>query len=581
MNSPVRFTALRGPALLAQPALNKDTAFSPAERRELELDGLLPAAVETIEQQVRRVWDGFQRLEDPLARFTYLSGLRQRNITLFHRFLQEHIEAVLPVVYTPTVGAVIEAYSHTDLPAAQGLYLTPDLLPQLPGLLRRAAPEGVDLLLVTDSEGILGIGDQGIGGIHICQGKLAVYTLCAGLNPERVLAVCLDVGTDRPSLLSDPLYPGLRRRRLRGAAYDAVLDGFVAAVEAELPGAFLHWEDFGSPQARRVLDRYRQRLPSFNDDIQGTSVVAAAAVLAACRGQGVRLEDQRIVIFGAGTAGCGIAKRLLRLLQARGLSLDEARARIWAIDRQGLLLENQDALSPVARPYARPAADAAGFGRDDEGRIGLLEVVRRVRPTVLIGTSTVAGAFNREVVDTMTAGLREGQGKEQTSGGQRPVILPLSNPTALAEATPADLITWSDGRALVASGSPFAPVRVGGRERSIGQCNNCLVFPGLGFACVAVGATTVSEAMIDAALTALVEQIPASRDPEQPLMPPMADSQRVGAAVAEAVALAAVAAGQARLATTADDARACLDRARWRPSYRRLRPIMGAATATP
>lgn len=570
---PVRFTALRGPALLAQPALNKDTAFSPDERHALELDGLLPAAVETIEQQVRRVWDGFQRLGDPLARFLYVSGLRQRNLTLFHHFLQQHIDAVLPVVYTPTVGAVIEAFSHTDLPGAQGLYLTPELLPQLTGLLRRAAPDGVDLLLVTDSEGILGIGDQGIGGIHICQGKLAVYTLCAGLNPERVLAVTLDVGTDRPSLLSDPLYPGLRQRRLRGQAYDAVLDSFVAAVDAVFPGAFLHWEDFGSPQARRVLDRYRQRLPSFNDDIQGTSVVAAAAVLAACRGQGVRLEDQRLVIFGAGTAGCGIAKRLLRLLQARGLSLEEARSRIWAIDRQGLLLESQEAIPPVARPYARPAGDGAGFDTDAEGRIDLLEVVRRVRPTVLIGTSAVAGAFNRPVVEAMAEGLN--------GGGQRPVILPLSNPTVLAEATPADLIAWSGGQALVASGSPFAPVRHQGRERPIGQCNNCFVFPGLGFACVAVGATTVSEAMIDAALAALVEQIPASRDPERPLMPPMADSQAVGAAVAEAVALAAVQEGAARLATTAEEARACLQRARWHPSYRSIHPIMGAATATP
>lgn len=574
---PVRFTALRGAALLAQPALNKDTAFSPDERRELELEGLLPAAVETIEQQVRRVWDGFRRLADPLARYAYMSALRQRNLTLFHRFLQEHIDAVLPVVYTPTVGAVIETFSHTDLPPAQGLYLTPDLLPQLSELLRRAAPDGVDLLLVTDSEGILGIGDQGIGGIHICQGKLAVYTLCAGLNPERVLAVTLDVGTDRASLLSDPLYPGLRRRRLRGEAYDAVLDGFVAAVAAVFPGAFLHWEDFGSPQARRVLDRYRERLPSFNDDIQGTSVVATAAVLAACRGQGGRLEDQRIVIFGAGTAGCGIAKRLLRRLQAQGLTLEEARARIWAIDRQGLLLENQDSLSPVARPYARPAADGAGFERDGEGRIGLLEVVRRVRPSVLIGTSAVAGAFTRAVVEAMAAGLREGQ----TSGGRRPVILPLSNPTALAEATPADLIAWSGGRALVASGSPFPPVLHQGHERPIGQCNNCFVFPGLGFACVAVGASTVSEAMIDAALGALVEQIPASRDQELPLMPPMADSQRVGAAVAEAVALAAVREGVARRASTPEEARACLRRARWHPSYRPLRPIMETTKEAP
>ncbi len=562
---PARATHLRGAALLAQPALNKDTAFSREERRELELEGLLPAAVESLEQQVRRVWDGFLRLDDPLARFTYVGALRQRNLTLFHRFLQDHIDAVLPVVYTPTVGAVIEAFSHTDMPGGQGLYLTPEHLPQLQQLLRRAAPQGVDLLLVTDSEGILGLGDQGIGGIHICQGKLAVYTLCAGLDPERVLAITLDVGTDRPSLLSDPLYPGLRRRRLRGQAYDAVLDGFVAAVDQVFPGAFLHWEDFGSPQARRVLDRYRQRLPSFNDDIQGTSVVAAAAVLAACRGQGGRLQDQRIVIFGAGTAGCGIAKRLLRLLQAQGLDQDQARGRIWAIDRQGLLLEDQDGIPPAARPYARPASDRSGFEVDAEGGIGLLEVVRRVRPTVLIGTSAVAGAFNRAVVEAMAG------------DAQRPVILPLSNPTTLAEAHPADLIAWSAGRALVASGSPFPPVQLQGQERRIGQCNNCFVFPGLGFACVAVGASAVSEEMIDAALVALVEQIPASRDPDLPLMPAMTDCQLVGAAVAEAVALVAVEQGLARLASSAAEARTCLSRARWSPRYRPLRPIMGAA----
>ncbi|MEO1003689.1 MAG: oxaloacetate-decarboxylating malate dehydrogenase [Cyanobacteria bacterium J06638_7] len=564
---PGRTTALRGKALLAQPALNKDTAFSQEERRALELEGLLPAAVEPIELQVRRVWDGFQRLADPLARYAYVSGLRQRNLTLFHRFLQEHIEAVLPVVYTPTVGAVIETFSHTDLPGAPGLYLTPEQLPDLAGLLRRAAPAGVDLLLVTDSEGILGIGDQGIGGIHICQGKLAVYTLCAGLDPERVLAITLDVGTDRPSLLSDPLYPGLRRRRLRGRAYDDVLERFVAAVEQVFPGAFLHWEDFGSPQARHVLDRYRQRLPSFNDDIQGTSAVAAAAVLAACRGLGARLEDQRIVIFGAGTAGCGIAKRLVRLLQALGLSQGQACGRIWAVDRQGLLLEGQEGMPPPARPFARPAGDGAGFTLDAAGRIGLLEVVRRVRPTVLIGTSTVAGAFERAVVEAMAG------------GEQRPVILPLSNPTTLAEAQPADLIAWSGGRALVASGSPFAPVQHQGRQRPIGQCNNCFVFPGLGFACVAVGATAVSEEMLDAALEALVEQIPASRDADQPLMPAIADCQRVGAAVAEAVALMAANQGLARLAATAEEARACLQRARWSPSYRPLHPIMETTTA--
>ncbi len=560
----IRRTPLRGAALLRDPWLNKGTGFSVVERRALGLEGLLPQQVETLALQVQRVWEQFKALEGPLERHTLVDGLRRSNLVLFHRFLADHLEAVLPIVYTPTVGAVIQGFSRSYRTPVEGVFLSADQRGRLAEVLRHSLQGPVDMVLVTDSEGILGIGDQGVGGIYICQGKLAVYTLCAGLNPERVLAVALDVGTNRQELLRDPLYPGLRQPRLADAAYLDFVDEFVAAVQQECPSACLHWEDFGTSHARLLLDRYRWQLPSFNDDIQGTSGVASAAVLAACRGLGQRLADQRIVIFGAGTAGCGIADGLLRLLQAEGLSAEQARRRIWAIDRPGLLLEG---MVPAAHPAAalvrdpqdvehwpRPAGGALAAGID------LATVVEQVQPTVLIGTSTVAGAFSRPIVEAMARHC------------EHPLILPLSNPTSLAEAQPADLFAWTDGRALVASGSPFEPVLVEGQTRRIGQCNNCFLFPGLGFAAVAVGLEAITDSMIDAGLAALADRIPASCDPRAPLMPPLEEAAAVAEAVAEAVACCGVREGRARLASSDAEARQRLHQARWRPDYRPLLP---------
>jgi malate dehydrogenase (oxaloacetate-decarboxylating) len=553
-------TALRGLALLRDPALNKGTAFSPEERRCLGLEGLLPQQVESLELQVQRAWEAFGVLAGDLERFAFVDGLRRSNLVLFHAFLAAHLEAVLPVVYTPTVGAVIQGFSRSYRTPVEGVFLSAAQGGRLAEVLRQSLSGPVDLVLATDSAGILGLGDQGVGGIHICQGKLAVYTLCAGLDPRRVLAVALDVGTNRQSLLADPLYPGLRQRRLEGEAYLAFLDEFVRAVEQECPGAALHWEDFGTAHAHLLLQRYRQRLPSFNDDIQGTSGVACAAVLAACRGLAVPLAEQRMVIFGAGTAGCGIAAGLLRLLQAEGLTAGQARARLWALDRPGLLLAGSAGMTPAAAALARDPSEVAAWPRDAEGRIDLATVVEQVRPTVLIGTSTVAGAFNRAVVEAMARHC------------PRPLILPLSNPTALAEATPADLLAWTGGRALVATGSPFAPVRGPWGQRLIGQCNNCFLFPGLGFAAVAVGLRQINDAMIDAGLQALAAHIPASRDPDAPLMPPLAEAAAVARSVAEAVALCGVEQGLASRASSAAAARACLEQARWRPVYGPLQP---------
>lgn len=551
-----RLTERRGFDLLRHPALNKGTAFTPEERRTFGLEVLLPAGVETLEQQVERCWQAFEALDDPLQRFHQVEAIRRSNLVLFHRFLADHLKAVLPIVYTPTVGAAIQGFSRSYRTPVEGIFLSAGQRGRLRQVLRAAIEAPVDLVLVTDSEGVLGLGDQGVGGIHICQGKLAVYTLCAGLDPERMLAVTLDVGTNREELLADPLYPGLRQPRLRGDSYQAFVDEFVEAVAIECPGACLHWEDFGTGTARMLLERHRERLPSFNDDIQGTSGVASAAVLAACRGLGQRLRDQRIVIFGAGTAGCGIAEGLIRLLMAEGCSAAEARDRLWAIDRQGLLLRSMPDLHPMAASLARDPADWTAWSASAPSSPGLETVVREVRPTVLIGTSTVGGAFTETIIRTMA------------SACARPVILPLSNPTPLAEANPGDLLRWSEGRALVATGSPFAPVA----GRTIGQCNNCFLFPGLGLAAVAMGLTVISDAMIDAGLQALADHIPASGDPDAALMPSLEQAPAVARAVAAAVAREGLRSGAATRLVGEQDVEARLDQVLWGPVYRPLAP---------
>lgn len=550
-------TPLRGARLLNDPLLNKGTAFTRQERRALGVEALLPWQEETIEQQVERCRLAFDALGDDLERFAYLQVLRERNLTLFHRFLAEHIEAALPIVYTPTVGQAIQRFRHTYRSPSQGVYLAAPEQARLAALLRQAVDSfgPPDLLLVTDAQGILGLGDQGVGGIQICLGKLAVYTLCAGLHPGRCLPVMLDVGTDRADLRDDPHYPGWKEPRLGGADYDAFLDAFIAAVREVTPGALVHWEDFGAANARRVLDRYRAAVPSFNDDIQGTSGVAAAAVLAALRGLGKGLVDQTIVIFGAGSAGCGIAERLLRLFVRQGLTPERTADRIWLLDRDGLVHDGLPRWSPSVAPYVKRREQVAELGADDQGRIGLLAVIEALRPGVLIGTSTCAGAFDQTVVEALCRGV------------DRPIVLPLSNPTPLAEVTPDNLLRWSDGRALVATGSPFPPVSLDGQERVIGQCNNCFVFPGLGFAAMAVGASQVSDGMIDACIEALAEHIPASHNPEASLMPSLKEVRAVSDRVAEAVALAALAEGLATRASTPEEALECLRRERWDPVY--------------
>jgi malate dehydrogenase (oxaloacetate-decarboxylating) len=555
-------TSLRGEELLNDPLLNKGTAFTRQERRAFGLEALLPWQEETLELQVERCWLAFEAMGSDLERFAYLQFLRERNLTLFHRFLAEHIDKALPIVYTPTVGKAIQQFSQSYRSPSKGVYLAAPDQERLVDLLRQACDSfgQPELLLITDAQGILGIGDQGVGGIQICLGKIAVYTLCAGLHPAHALPVMLDVGTDRTDLRHNPLYPGWKHPRLDGQTYDAFLDAFIGAVHQVCPQALVHWEDFGAGNARRVLDRYRQVVPSFNDDIQGTSGVAAAAVLAGLKGLGQPFRDQRIVIFGAGSAGCGIAERLCRLLQRQGLTPAEAADRLWLLDREGLVHDGLAQWSEAVSPYVKRAELVRDLPADGEGRIGLLAVIEAVKPGVLIGTSTCAGAFDQPVVEALCRGTA------------RPIVLPLSNPTPLAEITPDNLLRWSEGRALVATGSPFPPVQIHGQERVIGQCNNCFVFPGLGFAAMAVGASEVSEGMIDACVEALAEQIPASLHPEAPLMPALHQVRQVSTRVAEAVALAALKEGLARRATTEEEVMQCLQSHRWDPVYPTLSP---------
>jgi malate dehydrogenase (oxaloacetate-decarboxylating) len=552
-------TTLRGRQVLADPRINKGTAFSDQERRDLGVTGLIPWGHVTLDGQVSRVYAQYQNQTTDLARNVLLNEVRDRNEVLYYQLLTRYLTEMLPIVYTPTVGQAIEQYSH-EYRRPRGVYLSVDHPEEIETSLRAPglSPGEVDLVVATDAGAILGIGDWGVGGIGIAVGKLAVYTAAAGLEPNRTLPVMLDVGTDRQSLLDDPLYIGNRRPRAGEAEYDRFLDAFVTAVGKLFPGALLHWEDIGVSNARRLLDRYRYQTLSFNDDIQGTGAVNLAAVLAAARAIGVGLAEHRIVIFGAGTAGTGIADQLTAAMLTDGLSEHQARARFWAIDRAGLLTSATPGLGPAQRRYAHPAAEVAGWQRDDSiGGIGLAEVVHRVRPTILIGTSTRAGAFTEPVVRDMAAHCA------------RPVIMPMSNPTSLAEAVPADLIRWTDGRALVATGSPFPPVDYRGVRYVIGQANNALIFPGLGLGVIAARASQVTDNMLAAAAHALSELVDTAT-PGAPLLPEVEALRETSVTVAVAVARAAAADGVAGARLDAD-LRQHVRGLMWEPVYRPVR----------
>jgi malate dehydrogenase (oxaloacetate-decarboxylating) len=549
-------TTLRGRQVLADPRINKGTAFSDAERTDLGITGLIPPATLTLRDQAARILAQYGRQPTDLARNVLLTEVHDRNEVLFYHLLTEHLREMLPIVYTPTVGQAIERYSH-EYRRPRGVYLSidhPELIERsllAPGL----GPDEVDLIVATDAGAILGIGDWGAGGIHIAVGKLAVYTAAGGIDPNRALPVMLDVGTDRQSLLDDPLYVGNRHPRVQAAEYDRFVDAFVGAVSRLFPRAMLHWEDIGIGNARRLLDRYRHRLLTFNDDIQGTGAVNLAAVLAAIRATGTRLSDQRVMIFGAGTAGTGIADQLLAAMTGEGMSAAQASARFWLLDRAGLITSEMPGLSDAQRRYARDPAEVSGWHRDAElGGIGLAEAVRRVHPTILIGTSARPGAFTEGIV------------REMARHVERPMILPMSNPTELAEAVPADIIRWTEGRGLVAAGSPFDPVTYNKITYVIAQANNALIFPGLGLGVIAARTTRVTDHMLAAAARAVSDLVDTSAR-GAPLLPQVEELRETSLAVAVAVVRAACADGVAT-ARIDGDLQESVRALMWDPVYR-------------
>jgi len=553
--------AVRGRRVLGDPRLNRGTAFTLAERRALGLIGLLPPQVTTLDQQAERAYAQFRRQAGDLGKNVFLSLLQDRNEVLFFRLLQDHLAEMLPIVYTPTVGEAIRNYSG-EFRRPRGVYLSVDHPDEIESSLRATelGPDDVDLVVATDGEAILGIGDWGVGGIAISVGKLAVYTAAAGIDPARTLPVVLDVGTNRESLLGDPLYLGNRHPRVDEASYDRFVDTYVEAVGQIFPKALLHWEDVGPANARRILDRYQGSRCTFNDDIQGTGAVTLAAVLSAMKAQGGRLCEQRIVIHGAGTAGIGIAEQLADALRAEGVR--EPHDQIWALSSRGLLVDSDGHIRDFQRPFARSAKEAARFGRDAEGRIGLLEVVREVQPTILIGTSGQPGAFGEEVV------------REMARAASRPVIMPMSNPTELSEAAPADLLAWTDGAALVATGSPFDPVSVGRHTFVVAQANNALVFPGLGLGAILAEASRVTPGMIRAAADAVASRVDSSVV-GAPLLPQVDALRETSVAVAVAVARAARSEGVAPSDDGLGDDAGAIERAvrasMWTPEYRPVR----------
>lgn len=514
--------AARGREVLTHPMINFGTAFTRPERQGLDLIGLLPPSESTIYGQVKRSYKQYLNERDAVSRYSFLNSLKDRNEILFYRLVSEHLEEMLPIIYTPTIGRAIEEFSHWyNRPS--GVFIDIDHPEEIEQSLEayELGSEDVDLIVATDSEGILGIGDQGVGGISITVGKLAVYTAAGGIHPNRVMPVVLDTGTNNLRLLNDDSYLGVRHSRIRGDRYDEFIDQFAQTARRMFPHAMLHWEDFAAGNAHRVLARYRDELCTFNDDIQGTAAVVAAAAMSGARRSGIPLIDQRIVIFGAGTAGIGITDLLVQMMVERGLTQAEARKHFWALGSHGLLVEGMT-MRDFQQPYARSRSDVTGWRRRD-----LAEVVKRVKPTMLIGTSAQPGAFTQDIISAMASVTKQ------------PIIMPLSNPTSKVEAMPADLLSWTDGRALIATGSPFDPIEYGGATYRIAQANNALVFPGIGLGVTTVRAKRVTDGMILAAAEA-VASAGVSSQPGAALLPSVSELRSVSAKVAFNVAQRAI-----------------------------------------
>ena len=522
LNAPIE-TDLTGIDLMNTPMLNKGTAFTDVERDVFHLHGLLPPHVGTLDQQVARRLKVLRAFATDFERYAFLRELQDANETLFHALTVRNLEEILPLVYTPTVGEGCQRFSEIWR-KPRGLFLSYPNKHRIREILSSPRLDGVRIIVVSDGERILGLGDQGAGGMGIPIGKLALYTACAGIHPDATLPILLEVGTNNQERLNDPLYVGWRHERVRGDDYDDFIEEFIAAVTERWPDVLLQWEDFAGSNASRLLNRYRDRLCSFNDDIQGTAAIAAGTLLAAITVTGIPLAEQRIAVLGAGSAGCGIASLLLQAMIDAGVSGAQARRRFFLIDRNGLLREGMADLTPAQMPFPQKPDAVSGWTVQTPGEIGLLDVVTNAHPTVLIGVSGQAGAFTEPVIRAMAEKV------------DRPVIFPLSNPTSRSEATPAQLVAWSEGRALIGTGSPFPPIAWKGTRMKVNQTNNSYIFPGVGLGVLASGARRITDAMFMAAGRAVAEMSPAIKDRQAPLLPPVTELRAVAVAIAKAVA---------------------------------------------
>ncbi|KTD82398.1 NAD-dependent malic enzyme [Legionella waltersii] len=546
-------TSLCGKPLLTTPQLNKGTAFTQEERKEFGLLGKLPHRVETLDEQVKRAYLQFSSYTTLLQQNIYLNNLHDKNQIIFYKLLSRHVAEMLPIIYTPIVGTAVKRFSH-EYRQPRGLYIAHSDKNLIQEIVENRSNPDIDLVVVTDGEGVLGIGDQGIGGMDIPVAKLMVYSLCGGIDPTRTLPVFLDVGTNNQDLLNDPMYLGCRHPRIKNAEYDEFIKAFVYEIHKQFPNAFLHWEDFGRGNARRILDQFQDELCTFNDDIQGTGAVTLAAILAACDVTGNQLHENRIVVFGAGSAGTGISDQLVDAMVKMGISASEAYQRFWLIDRQGLLLAKDSDLTDSQKPYAKHHEDISSWGINDTNNPSLSEVIKQVKPTILIGCSSQTGAFSQDIIETMATHC------------DRPIVFPLSNPDEKCEAKPSDILNWTKGRALIATGTAFPAVEFQNRMVQIAQCNNALVFPGIGLGVLAVSATRLTKEMILTAAETLSQFAPSKKDSFLPLLPSLDNAQTVAKEIAVAVAQCAINSGYAQKNTDADLQKLINDMF-WEPRY--------------
>ncbi|MFZ6040356.1 NAD-dependent malic enzyme [Vibrio natriegens] len=550
------YISYAGPALMATPLLNKGSAFSAEERSSFNLEGLLPEATETIQEQVERAYQQYKGFESDMDKHIYLRNIQDTNETLFYRLVQNHVSEMMPIIYTPTVGAACENFSNIYR-RGRGLFISYPNRDRIDDLLNNAANHNVKVIVVTDGERILGLGDQGIGGMGIPIGKLALYTACGGISPAYTLPIVLDVGTNNPQRLADPMYMGWRHPRITGAEYDAFVEEFMQAVQRRWPDALIQFEDFAQKNAMPLLERYKDRVCCFNDDIQGTAAVTVGSLLAACKAAGTKLSQQRITFLGAGSAGCGIAEAIIAQMVSEGISDQQARSQVYMVDRWGLLQEGMPNLLDFQQRLVQKHENTKEWENEGTG-YSLLDVMRNAKPTVLVGVSGAPGLFSQEVIEEMHKHCK------------RPIVFPLSNPTSRVEATPNDIIRWTNGEALVATGSPFAPVVHEGKTYPIAQCNNSYIFPGIGLGVLAVNAKRVTDEMLMESSRALATCSPLAINGHGALLPPLEEIHLVSKKIAFSVAKKAIEQGVA-LEITDEALHVAIEQSFWQPVYRRYK----------